>query len=79
MGKILWVIFFAGVFFSMLGFSVLRSFRDFFFGNPRRKQQSATQNRQNNNTRTSGNRQSPPKKKIIATDEGEYVDYEEVK
>jgi hypothetical protein len=79
MGKILWVIFFAGVFFSMIGLSVLRSFREFFGGNPQKKQQSASQNRQNNKANTSGNRQASTKKKIITPDEGEYVDYEEIK
>ena len=66
---------------SLLGFSVLRSFRDFFFGKPKSKQRSTSQNRQNSQTRSSTDRQrqSQSRKKVISADEGEYVDYEEVK
>jgi len=64
---------------SLLGLSVLRSFRDFFFGKPRSKQRSTSQSRQSNQTRNSTDRRRQSHKKIISTDEGEYVDYEEVK
>jgi len=64
---------------SLLGFSVLRSFRDFFFGKPKSKQRSTSQSRQSSQTRNSTNRQRQSQKKIISADEGEYVDYEEVK
>ncbi|MDR2233146.1 MAG: DUF4834 family protein [Tannerella sp.] len=79
MFKFLWLIFFAGIFVSMIALSVLRTFREIFTGSPRKKQQAASQNRQKNNTSTSGNRQSSAKKKVITSDEGEYVDYEEIK
>jgi predicted lipid-binding transport protein (Tim44 family) len=64
---------------SLLGFSVLRSFRDFFLGSPKSRQRSASQSRQSSQTKNSTNRQKQSSKKIIAADEGEYVDYEEVK
>ncbi|MDR0794903.1 MAG: DUF4834 family protein [Tannerella sp.] len=64
---------------SLLGFSVLRSFRDFFFGSPKSKQRQASQSRQGGQTKSSSNRQPPPRKKVITPEEGEYVDYEEVK
>ena len=64
---------------SLLGFSVLRSFRDFFFGKPKSKQRSTSQNRQSSQTRSSTDRQRQSRKKVISADEGEYVDYEEVK
>jgi len=64
---------------SLLGFSVLRSFRDFFFGSPKSKQRTASQSRQGGQTKSSTNRPKQSSKKIISADEGEYVDYEEVK
>ena len=66
---------------SLLGFSVLRSFKELFFGSSKSRQRPSSQRRQNSNTRSSNsaNRQQPPRKKVIAADEGEYVDYEEVK
>ena len=78
--KFLMIIFLIGfTLVSLLGFSVLRSFRDFFFGSPKSKQRSTSQSRQNNQTKGSANRQKQSRKKVISADEGEYVDYEEVK
>ena len=78
--KFLMIIFLIGfTLVSLLGFSVLRSFRDFFFGSPKSKQRSTSQSRQNSQTKGSANRQKQSRKKVIAADEGEYVDYEEVK
>ena len=80
MFRILFVIFLFGfILLSLLGFSVLRSFRDFFFGNPKSKQRTASQNRKNTQTKSSTKSQQQNRKKVIAADEGEYVDYEEVK
>ena len=80
MFRIFFVIFLFGfILLSLLGFSVLRSFRDFFFGNPQKKQRAASQNRQSRQTKSSTNSQQQSRKKVIAADEGEYVDYEEVK
>jgi len=64
---------------SLLGVSVLRSFRDLFFGNPKSRQRAASQNRQSNRTKSSSSRQQTNRKKIISADEGEYIDYEEIK
>jgi predicted lipid-binding transport protein (Tim44 family) len=64
---------------SLLGFSVLRSFRDFFFGSPKSKQRPTSQSRQSSQTKNSTNRPKQSRQKIISADEGEYVDYEEVK
>ena len=66
---------------SLLGVSVLRSFRDLFFGSPKNRQRPSSQSRQNNHTRnaSSANRQQRSRKKIISADEGEYIDYEEIK
>jgi hypothetical protein len=58
---------------------VLRSFRDFFFGKPKNNQRAASQSRQSSQTKNSTNRPKQSGKKIISADEGEYVDYEEVK
>ena len=78
--KFLLIIFLIGfTLVSLLGFSVLRSFRDFFFGSPNRRQRSASQRRQSSQTKGSTNHQKQSRKKIITDDEGEYVDYEEIK
>ena len=80
MFKFLMMIFLVGfILFSLLGFSVLRSFRDFFLGSPKSKQRATSQSRQSKQTNSSANRPQPNKKKIIEPDEGEYVDYEEIK
>ena len=80
MFRILFVIFLFGfILLSLLGFSVLRSFRDFFSGNPKSKQRATSQSRHRSQTKSSTNSQKQSRKKVIAADEGEYVDYEEVK
>ncbi|MDR1335297.1 MAG: DUF4834 family protein [Tannerella sp.] len=63
---------------SLLGFSALRTFKAILFGNPKKRKQthsSASSGRQ----RTRNNRPQPSRKKIISKEEGEYIDYEEVK
>ena len=80
MFRIIIIIFLFGfILLSLLGFSVLRSFREFFFGSPKSKQRSASQNRQRSQAKSSTNQQKQSRKKVISADEGEYVDYEEVK
>ena len=65
---------------SLLGFSVIRSFKEFFFGSPKSKnrQRAASQSRQSN-TKSSTRHQQANRKKVIDSNEGEYVDYEEIK
>ena len=80
--KFLMIIFLMGfLLFSLLGFSVIRSFREFFFGKPdsKNRQRSASQRQQNKSTKSSTQRQPANRKKRIDVHEGEYVDYEEIK
>ena len=92
MFKFLFVIFFFFILLVFLmGFSILRTFKNIFFGsgiNTRKGEQ-----RRQTNSNTSGHRSTTTtardddddrtpyvhRKKIFAKDEGEYVDYEEVK
>ncbi len=66
-------------FIFLFGFSVIRFFFQAFLGRPTKKQ---PQSRQQSN-RNQNSHQAPPNppapKKIITKDEGEYVDYEEIK
>ena len=92
MFKFLFVIFFFFILLVFLmGFSILRTFKNIFFGsgNSTRKGEQ----RRQTNSNTSGHRSTTTtardddddrtpyvhRKKIFAKDEGEYVDYEEVK
>jgi len=82
MFKFLMMIFLIGfLLVSLLGFSVIRSFKEFFFGSPKGKnnQRSASQNRQGGNAKSSTRNQQTNRKKVINPNEGEYVDYVEVK
>lgn len=79
MFKFLFISFLLFLFFIFLfGFSVVRFFFQAFLGRPSRKQPQSQSNR---NTKQSQSQQqpAPPVKKIITREEGEYVDYEEVK
>lgn len=67
----------------LMGFSVLRSFKRFFFGESNRSESSRPQSshrpsssRAEEETRRS---RATQRKKIFTQDDGEYVDYEEVK
>ena len=81
MFKFLFVMFFFFVLLLFLmGFSVVRTFKRMLFGNPK----SETYRRQANtsSSRQQSDRQenmAASKKKLISKDEGEYVEYEEVK
>ena len=79
--KILFFLFIMGLlavaFILLFGFSVLRLFFSALFGtgsNPR----SASSNQQNAK-QTTKQTTAPSAKKIITRDEGEYVDFEEIK
>jgi len=62
----------------LFGFSIIRFFLQVFFGRSSKKQtQSSRQS--NRNTKSQQYQSNPAPKKIITKDEGEYVDYEEVK
>lgn len=79
------MIFFFILLVLLMGFSMLRAFKRFFLGDSRpdakkearqqRNPYSSTDSRQY----TSSSVKTPAKKKIIDDDEGEYVDFEEVK
>ncbi|MDL2281971.1 DUF4834 family protein [Parabacteroides sp. OttesenSCG-928-G06] len=74
-------VFFFVILMFLMGFSVFRTFREIFFGSPKRRA-SATQNSRTNNQSTQQQRPDnnpPQRKKIFTKDEGEYVDYEEMK
>lgn len=79
------ILFFGLILVSLLGFSVIRSFKSFFFGSPKNKDKQRTVNnrRRTNNTNKSQNTTTQqyhqPRKKVFAEDEGEYTDYEEIK
>lgn len=88
MFKFLFVIFFLFILLVFLmGFSILRTFKNIFFGSGNSKKREE-QHRQARHTTSSGpsyhaNEETVPRssrrKKIFSKDEGEYVDYEEVK
>lgn len=85
---ILFLFLFFALLIALLGFSLIRSVKNIFFGNG---DKSATtqqhrspsggkqQKREYSQHRSSDMSSSSPKKKIIDKNEGEYVDYEEVK
>jgi flagellar biosynthesis component FlhA len=85
MFKFLFVIFgFFLLLMALLGFSVFRVFKRILFGSgDTTKQQQARhaeeQRRRNKQQTTQQTHTKTTKKKIISKDEGEYVDYEEVK
>jgi hypothetical protein len=63
---------------SLLGFSVLRTFKAILFGNPKKRthsHSSASAGRR----RPQDNPSQPSRRKVIPKEEGEYIDYEEVK
>lgn len=72
---------------ALMGFSVLRMLRNFFFGNPDAHKKKTSQGHRSSSSSSSSSRRNQryreeeyhPKRKIISDDEGEYVDYEEIK
>lgn len=75
------LVFFFFTLLFLLGFSVIRTIMNFFFGSkkqaPQNKSRKQTTHRKQQTRHT--NTQEKPRKKLIAEDEGEYVDYEEIK
>lgn len=78
------ILFFFFTMLFLLGFSVVRTLMNFFFGSSNKKQappkgkgrQQSAKSRQNpGDIRSNGK----SRKKLISEDEGEYVDYEEIK
>lgn len=65
----------------LMGFSVLRSFKRFFFGESDRSENSRPHNQCSSSRAAEETRRSraAQRKKIFTQDDGEYVDYEEVK
>ncbi len=66
---------------SLLGFSVVRMIKGIFGGgnNQRTQQRKQTTGRSSSSRQTTQNEYAAQKKKIFSKDEGEYVDYEEMK
>ncbi len=70
---------------SLLGFSVFRMIKNILFGKEssntskgrQRRRTTSSSRQQTNSSRTY--QDTTPRKKIIGEDEGEYVDYEEIK
>lgn len=87
MFKFLFVMFFFFILLVFLmGFSILRTFKNILFGSSNSGKKGEGQRRQtssqNNNSQASQHEEySNPtsRKKIFTKEEGEYVDYEEVK
>jgi hypothetical protein len=78
---ILFIFFFIILLGFLAGFSIIRGIRNALFGPPpnarNAKQQRAASGK--NTSRKQTHSAPPPRKKIIEKDEGEYIDYEEVK
>lgn len=89
MFKFLFVVFFLFLLLVFLmGFSILRTFKNIFFGSntSRKKEEYRSANNRSSapseptsDTVDDDARTSYRRKKIFSKDEGEYVDYEEVK
>lgn len=80
MFKFLFISFLLFLFFIFLfGFSVVRFFFQAFLGRPSRKQPQSQSNRNTKRPQSQPQPPAPPVKKIINREEGEYIDYEEVK
>ncbi|GHT37087.1 hypothetical protein FACS189415_2720 [Bacteroidia bacterium] len=58
----------------LMGFSVLRTLKNAIFGSSEPKRSTSSRQQQRQTTQ-----KKPPRKKIFTKDDGEYVDYEEVK
>jgi hypothetical protein len=79
---ILFIFFFILLLGFLAGFSIIRAVRNALFGPPPNARNAKQQQRKSsgkNTSRTQAQSAPPPRKKIFAKDEGEYIDYEEVK
>jgi predicted lipid-binding transport protein (Tim44 family) len=63
---------------SLLGFSVFRLFKSFFSPDVRSRERQRSSSR-NSRQQRAGSTQKKKHAKVIRKDEGEYVDYEEVR
>lgn len=84
MFKFLFVMFFFFILLVFLmGFSILRTIKNILFGNGnngrKEEQRSRSYETRSNNSARNERTSQTSRKKIFAEDEGEYVDYEEVK
>lgn len=89
MFKFLFIIFaFFILLLFLLGFSIFRTFKNIFFGrgntskqNPyyQQRQQQSNASQRRDATSQQNNSSQDNRKKIFTKDEGEYVDYEEIK
>ncbi|MDR0347873.1 MAG: DUF4834 family protein [Tannerella sp.] len=80
--KFLFTLFFlAFVLVSLLGFSVIRSFKSFFFGSSKDRNRQRTVHNRRTDTNKSQNTTAKPRsrKKVFDRNEGEYTEYEEIK
>ncbi|MDR1880313.1 MAG: DUF4834 family protein [Tannerellaceae bacterium] len=82
---VLFLFFFFLLLMFLMGFSVVRMFRNMLFGNGANERKPGQQQRPGNKKNAGQSRTSrqpqdaPPRRKLFPKDEGEYVDYEEVK
>jgi len=74
---LIFIIFLFGFFGLLFGFSILRAFFRAIFGNTN-KSGSAPSNQQKSK-QTNKQKNAAPVGKIITSDEGEYIDFEEIK
>ncbi len=76
---LLFIVFFVILLILLAGFSVIRTIKSLFFGNSHdasQKRHAASSSRRQHDASTG---RKPLRKKVIGEDEGEYVDYEEIK
>ncbi|MDH6312689.1 hypothetical protein M2137_001464 [Parabacteroides sp. PFB2-10] len=74
-------VFFFVILMFLMGFSVFKTLREIFFGSSGKRAASNQRSRPSSQSAQQPRQeeQPPQRKKIFAKDEGEYVDYEEVK
>ncbi|MDR1454887.1 MAG: DUF4834 family protein [Tannerella sp.] len=75
---LIFLFFFFLILVSLLGFSALRTFRNILFGNPKKRTQAHSSDAADRQRRRNS-QPHPSHKKIIPKNEGEYIDYEEVR
>jgi uncharacterized membrane protein len=73
---IFFILFFVILLMFLAGFSVIRGIRDILFGSPSGRQRTAASGKNASRRQTASQKKQ---KKIFRKDEGEYIDYEEIK
>lgn len=76
---LLFIFFFIILLGFLAGFSILRAIRDALFGPPSNARNSRQQHTGTGKKTASQSKPGASRKKIIKKDEGEYIEYEEVK